>query len=91
MTKNEALKLALEALELALRFHGVTLLSDPPKDAWKYHGVEANANKAITAIKQALAQPEKIACTHEWIDDTRTKPAWRCVKCGEEYKKEKNT
>jgi hypothetical protein len=37
-------------------------------------------------LRDRLAQPEKIACTHEWIDDTRTKPAWRCTKCGEEYK-----
>jgi hypothetical protein len=39
----------------------------------------------------ALAQPEQepVACTHEWIDDTKAKPQWRCIKCGAEYTKEK--
>lgn len=41
----------LEALELALRSHGVTLLSDPPQDAWKTYGVEAKARAAIAAAK----------------------------------------
>ena len=31
----------------------------------------------------------KEPCTHEWIDDTKAKPAWRCIKCGENYTKEK--
>ena len=58
MTK-EALTLALEALEKALRYHGVMLLSDPPQNAWKYHRVEQTADEAIAAIKEALAQPEQ--------------------------------
>jgi hypothetical protein len=73
MAKDEALRLALEALELALRCHGVMLLSDPPKDAWKYHGVEANTNKAITAIKAALEakdEPEQMA-----------KLGWQVIDC----------
>jgi len=53
---QEALKLALEALEKALHYHGVMLLSDPPQDAWKYHRVEQTAHEAITAIKEALAE-----------------------------------
>ena len=57
MTKDEALKLALEALELALSSHGVMLLSDPPQDPWKTKGVESKSRQAITAIKEALAQP----------------------------------
>ena len=57
--KTEALKLALEALERALRYHGVALLTDPPQDAWKYHRVEQTAHEAITAIHEALAQPEE--------------------------------
>jgi len=57
MTKDEALKLALEALENAVRYHGIMLMSDPPQAAWKYHRVEDNAKQAITAIKEALAQP----------------------------------
>jgi hypothetical protein len=52
----EAMKLALEALEKALHYHGVVLLSDPPQDAWKYHRVEQTAHEAITAIKEALAE-----------------------------------
>ena len=40
----------------------------------------------------ALAQPEQepVAsnCKHEWADDTKDKPAWRCIKCGSDYKKE---
>ena len=30
----------------------------------------------------------KEPCTHEWTDDTKDKPAWRCIKCGSDYKKE---
>jgi hypothetical protein len=52
----KAMKLALEALEKALHYHGVMLLSDPPQDAWKYHRVEQTAHEAITAIKEALAE-----------------------------------
>ena len=76
MTKNEALKLALEALDIV-----------------KIHFTQnRHVNEAITAINEALAQPEQepVAsnCTHEWIDDTKAKPAWRCVKCGENYRRE---
>jgi len=46
MTKDEALKLALEALEPF----------GTPR--WAGTGVD-KANEAITAIKQALAQPEE--------------------------------
>ena len=61
MSKNieDTLKLALEALEKALHYHGVMLLSDPPQDAWKYHRVEQTAHEAITAIKEALTQTEQ--------------------------------
>ena len=55
--QQEALELALEALELALSSHGVMLLSDPPQDSWKTRGVESKSRQAITAIKKALAQP----------------------------------
>jgi hypothetical protein len=55
----ETMKMALEALELALRSHGVMLLSDPPQDAWKSYGVEADARKAITALRLAIEQAEK--------------------------------
>jgi hypothetical protein len=59
MTKDEALKLALEAMGLAKHSHGVLLLSDPPQEAWKTYQVDAALSKAITAIKEALAQPEQ--------------------------------
>jgi len=42
----------VEALELALSCNGVTLLSDPPKDAWKYHQVEAKARAALKAMEE---------------------------------------
>lgn len=48
MTKDEALKLALEALE------NMHLVEFPLEDL-------QNWNKAITAIKEALAQPEQEA------------------------------
>jgi len=50
---------ALDALENAVRYHGIMLMSDPPQDAWKYHRVEGNAKQAITALREALAQPEQ--------------------------------
>lgn len=53
-TLREAAQQALEALESALRYHGVVLLSAPPQDAWKFHGVEATANAAIAAVRQAI-------------------------------------
>jgi len=62
MTK-EALKLALEALGLAKHSHGVLLLSDPPQEAWKTYQVDAALSKAITAIKEVLAQPEQESVT----------------------------
>ena len=54
----EVLKQSLEALELALRSHGVMLLSDPPQDAWKTYGVESNARQSITSLRQAIAELE---------------------------------
>ena len=60
---EEALKLALEAMGLAKHSHGVLLLSDPPQEAWKTYQVDAALSKAITAIKEALANEalEKMA------------------------------
>ena len=52
----DAMKLAFVALESAVRYHGMMLMSDPPQDAWKYHGVENKAGKAITAIEEVLAE-----------------------------------
>jgi len=85
MTDKEALKLALEALERSVatcfdQYAHEQVMSKPK------HFV----NQTIAAIKEALAQPEQepVACVHEWVDDTKTKPAWRCAKCGIEYTKE---
>jgi hypothetical protein len=47
---------ALEALESAVRYHGIMLMADPPQAAWKYHRVEDNAKQAITALREALEQ-----------------------------------
>ena len=55
----EAMKQALEALELALCSHGVMLLSDPPQDAWKTYNVEPKSRDAITALRTAIEQAEK--------------------------------
>ena len=55
----EAMKQALEALELAKRSYGVVLLSDPPQDAWKTRGVNGEIDKSITFLRQAIAEAEK--------------------------------
>jgi hypothetical protein len=44
----------------------------------------------------AMGYPQRtkqktMTCNHEWVDDTKLKPQWRCAKCGIEYTKEKNT
>jgi hypothetical protein len=48
------LRQALEALELALSSNGVLLLSDPPQDAWKFHGVDGKGREAIAALRERL-------------------------------------
>jgi hypothetical protein len=35
-----------------------------------------------------VQEPVASNCTHEWLDDTKDKPQWRCVKCGENYRRE---
>ena len=83
MTKDEALKMALEALEDITNYVHNNLSSDYPT------GVDTNskefmaADKAITAIKAALAQPEQeddavAALTEEgwmWDGDQWQRPA----------------
>jgi len=70
----EALKLALEAMNLARAAHGQMLLSDPPQEAWKAWGVSAALTKAMTAASEALAeqpaQPSKpwVGLTQQDID-----------------------
>ena len=104
MTKDEALKLALEALE----------------EAWYHVGTFQPTEKAIdlydearTAIKEALAQPEQEPvkywiASHKYVFDSlyTTPPqikgcaecgvndnnhALYCVACAERYLKAKNT
>ena len=59
MTKDEAMKLALEALIAAKTNHGVMLMSDPPQEAWKFNQVDLKIFRAEEALRQALAQPEQ--------------------------------
>ena len=58
MTKDEALHLALEAMNLANSSHDTMLLSDPPQSAWRYHNVDMKLREAIIAIKAALEANE---------------------------------
>ena len=60
MTKDEALQLALEALQLAKHSHGIMLLSDPPQEAWKTRQVDFALLKAINAIKETLNTEETV-------------------------------
>ena len=55
----EAMKQALEALELARSTHDVMLLSDPPQKAWKYHNVDWKLLGAVNHLGQAIAEAEK--------------------------------
>jgi hypothetical protein len=41
-----------------------------------------------TVAAKAIRARSQTSCNHEWIDNTKTKPAWRCANCGVEYKKE---
>jgi hypothetical protein len=85
-THKEALKLALEALE-----NSVDLVSNEAREAESLYGkyqsrlarvqgllaLEVAHEKAITAIKEALAQPEQepVAVKHmmEWVDYLKRK------------------
>ena len=73
MTQDEALKLALDALE------NHTAIKHPQQIHYR--------DKAITAIKEALAQtqePVKIAHRHEWFSTGEMKVGqMRCISCGE--------
>ena len=94
---EKAARLALEALEKALRYHGVMLLSDPPQDAWKYHRVEQIAHEAITTLTAALEQPaqamrdatEQATCKQplqvEQPAQQESVVFYRCKGCGHAY------
>ena len=68
--KDDALKLALEAMNLARSAHGQILLSDPPQEAWKAWRVSDALTKAMKAASEALAE----------------QPAYRAVKTFHEGK-----
>jgi hypothetical protein len=57
MTKDKALKMAIEAMNSAYSSHGKILPSYPAQDAWLYHGCDAKLFKALQACKEALEQP----------------------------------
>jgi hypothetical protein len=42
----------VEVLRLALNSHGIMLLSDPPKDAWKFYEVERKAREIIAKVER---------------------------------------
>ena len=102
MTKDEALKLALEALENNKQMHYYCentwyscpqheegCANDSVGDECNCGADKANAeiDKVITAIKEALAQPEqepvKVLHKHEWFRTNEMKVGqMRCISCG---------
>jgi hypothetical protein len=68
MTKDEALKLALEALEAGDWYIGQLELLVYASDDDGTHENRAKVQAAITAIKEALAQPEQEAM-RGWVKD----------------------
>lgn len=46
---NDLIQQLCDTLELAKTCHGITLLSDPPKELWKAHGVDHAINQALQA------------------------------------------
>lgn len=73
MTKNEALKMALEALEAAY----ARLVTKCEQNLVTYNGVDVDtltlSQEAITALKEALAQPEQepVAILHRYPSKCR--------------------
>ena len=54
MTKDEALKMAIEAMDSAYSSHGKMLTIMPAQDSWLYHKCDAKLFKALQACKEAL-------------------------------------
>jgi len=46
-----------QLLRDARHYHGVQLLTDPPKDAWKYHRVSERIDSALNPKPDATARP----------------------------------
>jgi len=79
MTKDEALKQALQALESHIVWFS--------RDTMIGKSMREKTDKAIAAIKEALAQPapvqEPVVCKHEWFRTGAMEPGkCRCIKCG---------
>ena len=55
----EAMKQALEVLELARHSQGMMLMSDPPQSAWKAYRVADKVNQAIADLRDAIEQASK--------------------------------
>jgi hypothetical protein len=52
------------------------------------HGYDHYCGNVTDKIAETIRARGQTSCTHEWIDDTKTKPTWRCAKCNVEYVKE---
>ena len=86
--KTEALKLALEALENSVdlvvedAYNAEQLYGKYPTRQGKVNGLKVLADQhkeAITAIKEALAQPEQAPVTEGWCDGCNPD---NCQGCG---------
>jgi hypothetical protein len=53
----QKLKQVEEALMAAKATHGMFLMSDPPKDAWKYYGTSGKIDAALSLIREEQAAP----------------------------------
>ena len=89
MTKDEALKLTLEALEEYVNV--VVSVNDPNEWTPKVADAGEPARKAITAIKEALAQRTWVGLTDEDELDWDGGDLKSLVKAIEAKLKEKNT
>lgn len=49
-----AAQAGLDALHAVMSYYGVSLLSDPPQDAWKYHGVSRKVTDSWSQLRDAL-------------------------------------
>jgi hypothetical protein len=49
---REHVRVLVEAVKLALSSHGIVLMSDPPRDAWKFRDVDAQLRAAIATVNQ---------------------------------------
>ena len=75
---QQAAEMLINVLELAIRSHGVMLLTYPPQDAWIANSVSSKAREAVIAMRGALAESElrvneleaKIRETLDGIDET---------------------